>query len=364
MDRDEDTGEVEKVVLAATGRARITDAIAWIAEGHPIAVDVSWPTLLQAVVECSAPGSVGDTALRRVVREACQSDVDTAKVVFNSESLPKPSDYRKALDELLSRTASHSFTDLTPRSVQRAHYANGLAIEALCLAVGVSYGDACDWFGVGAGGWNLEKISRLLEYLDCLVRNSIRSPIVNSIPARALELTQGNENEWSALDSYHNGGVPYEVLLAQRAAGGVWLAHKNKTSSFPNIAAAEVLCAELKVRGIDFRRATTVGGTSRQTDLQTLSGIPKKQVGLVVLKNEIPTFAIAFSSARDGGTARANGDGLLQIPLTSLPMALMLTGLGWAMRPETDRLAKHFEGRLFTERTTSALIQLIEESNR
>jgi hypothetical protein len=149
-------------------------------------------------------------------------------------------------------------------------------------------------------------------------------------------------------------------LLAQRSVGGPWLAHKNKTSNVSNIAAAESLSVELKRRGIKFLKASTVGGDVRQIDLQTLSGIPKKQVGLVVLSSDAPVFAVAFSSARDGGTARANGDGLMQIPQNETPLALFLTGLGWSPRPETDRLARRFSGRIFTELTVLELADLIE----
>jgi hypothetical protein len=148
------------------------------------------------------------------------------------------------------------------------------------------------------------------------------------------------------------------LLLTQRAVGGVWLANKNRTSSRANQIAAGQVAELLEEQGINFRRATTAGGTARQRDLQELSGIADKRVGVVALgQKEQAAYAITFSSARDGGTARANGDGLMQIPRTNFPHALVLIGVGWAARHETDRLAMKFDGRLFSDRSIDMLVE-------
>jgi len=351
----------EAVVLEATGRHAIGDAIAWLAEDHPMPAGTNWTRLLQSLVAVAGTGDVATRAMRRVVKEAARSDVDTSKVVFNYENLAKASDYRGALDELVSRSPDGTLGGLTARELLRAQYANDLAVETLCLAAGVTHSDAKDWFQVGSSGWTQAQLAELLRYLNDLLTGTIQSPIPNSVPARAVELMPSVADGWRVLDTLQRSGVPYEVLLAQRAVGGAWLAHKNTTSSFPNMAAADALCERLSARGIDFRRASTVGGSARQTDLQELSGIHKKQIGLVIVAEEEARFAVAFSSARDGGTARANGDGLMQIPVTDLPFALLLTGLGWASRPETDRLARRFAGRLFTERNLDHLVECIAE---
>lgn len=352
----------EAAILDATGRKEVSDAIAWIAEDHPMGPATSWPRLLRALVAVARHGETPAKALRRAVKEVARSDVDTSKVVFGYEGLPKPIDFRQALDELIKRSSDGTLYGLTARDLIRAQYANDLAVQTLCLAVGVSYSDASDWFGVGASGWTQPKATLLLEYLHELLGGSAQSPIPNSVPARAVELLAAGDDGWATIEKYLHHGVPYEVLLAQRAVGGVWLAHKNATSSFPNISAADALSDALRERGIDHRRAKTVGGNARQIDLQHLSGIPKKQVGLVALAGGEARFAVGFSSARDGGTARANGDGLMQIPVTELPFALLLTGLGWASRPETDRLAQRFSGLLFTERTLGDLVDCIVEA--
>lgn len=339
------------------------DAIAWIAEEHPISHDANWSQLLRAIVLVAGSDDSADVAIRRVVREATRSEVDTAKVIFDHENIVHPSEYASALNELLARSCDGTLGSLTARDVLRAQSANPLCIETLCLAVGVTYSDAVDWYCPGSTPWSLGSVRELLEYLRVLVEGRLEAPYRSAVPARAIELLALGHSGWALVDQLRTEGVPYEVLLAQRAVGGAWLAHKNKTSNFPNSAAADALCSQLSNRCIDYRRASTVGGSSRQRDLQELAGIPKKQIGVVVVNSSgQATFAVAFSSARDGGTARANGDGLLQIPVTGVPLALMLTGLGWATRPETDRLARKFGGRLYTEQTIDDLVATIEEA--
>lgn len=352
------------ILMEATRRKNLDEAIAWLAEDHPMPASTAWPRLLRALVDVIADdtGEVATRALRNVTREVARSEVDTARVVFDADNVRMPSEYAQALTELQSKTEDGSLGSLTPRGVQRAQYANDLAIETLCLAAGVAYNDAREWFA-SSGGWTIEHIGALLSYLNDLVEGRITSPIASSTPARAIELIEDPDGGWALLDLLHSEGVPYELLLAQRAAGGVWLQHKNKTSSFPNIAAATLLSTRLQQRGIDFRRASTVGGDARQKDLQELSAIPDKRIGVVAVGSTgQATFAVTFSAARDGGTARANGDGLLQIPVNNLPFAIVLTGLGWTRRPETDRLARRYAGRLFTERSIDDLVDCIAQA--
>jgi len=330
-----------------------------------MAANTHWTRLLRALVEVMDDGNdVHLRALRRVTREAARSDVDTARVIFDADSRPKPKQFAQALTELTSRSTDGTLGGLEPNAVLRAHYANPLALEALCLAVGVPFSDATEWFGPTSGAWTIDHVTKLLAHLDDLVQGRVESLIPGSQAARAVELIDNPSGGWALLDELRTAGAPYELLLEQRYVGGVWLLHKNKTSSFPNIAAANLLCTLLAQRGVDFRRASSVGGEARQRDLQELSGILDKRIGVVVVGGDgTATFAVTFSAARDGGTARANGDGLLQIPVTALPFAIVLTGLGWAQRPETDRLARRYAGRLFTERSVEDLVDCIESTS-
>ncbi|HEX3608601.1 MAG TPA: hypothetical protein VHU14_02845 [Solirubrobacterales bacterium] len=350
--------DAASTILEATGRAHLADGIAWLAEGHPMPLNTNWTSLLRALVEVEGP-SVDPGALRRVTREVSRSDLDTSRVLFATDDLPTPAMFSAAIDALLARSKDGTFSSLTARGVLQAQETNPLAVEALCLAVGVSAADARAWFGA-AGSWTEEQLAGLLEYFDELVTGKVESPIPEAIPACAPELMTDGAG-WATIDELNTSGVSYGQLLAQRAVNGPWLAHKNKTSSLLSHAVASAVCAELEERGVDFRRSSTVGGAVRQSDLQELSGIPDKRVGLVTVKsNGTPTFAVTFSAARDGGTARANGDGLLQIPEVPLPHAIVLTGLGWSHRHETDRLALRFGGLLFTERNIDDLVDWIE----
>lgn len=348
----------EALLLGATGRSTVDEALLWIAEDHPISRDSDWSELLQAIVELLGSDETSDRALRRVVRGATVSEVDTSRILFDPDELPAPADFKLALSNLLSYSPGGTLSGLTPRSLVRAQYANPLSIPVLCLAAGVAYNDACQWFNSGSSTWKESDTAHLLKYLGELVSGGVVTPIPGSVPARGIEFF--DNGGWPVTEQFISDGVPFEILLAQRSGGSVWGLHKNKTSSVLNRATAEALVKLLTTRGIGFLRATTIGGDSRQTDLQELTGLHDKRVNLVIVSDGQPAFLIGFSSAKDGGTARANGDGLMSIPLAPLPMAFVLTGLGWAGRTETDRLARRFDGMLFTEKSLNQLVDRIE----
>lgn len=354
----DEASEPAKRIVEVTGRVNLRDAIAWLAEDHPMTAQTDWASLMRNIVAVGGSGQTMERALRRVVREATTSDVDTARVLFDVGSLPQSRDIKNAVDELLSRSVDGTFSGLTPRGVLRSLHANPLSVDALCYSAGISPSEAAEWFKSGSN-WGETELEELLNYLRLLLAGDVASPLPNAEPARGIEYVTSGLG-WELADLYWTQGVPYEVFLAQRAVGGAWLAHKNRTSSFPNIAAADALCTLLEERKVDFRRSSIIGGAVRQLDLQDLSGIADRRVGLVAVSEGVARYAVGFSAARDGGTARANGDGLLQIPTTGLPFAFVLTGPGWSGRPETDRLARKFTGRLFTDRTLMQLVHDIE----
>ena len=353
-----DTVWASQVLLEATSRKTTLDAVRWLAEDHPVGSEASWTAIMRALVLFDDDTSAGHRALRRATKEATRSEFDTSRILFDPESIPRPSDYRKALKALQRNSSDGTLAALTGPGLLRAQQESGLAVEALCLMAGVSYSDACDWFKPGSSAWNRDTVGELIDYLGCLVEGTSESVVPATIPSRAVEFLEADG--WSTADNYLRNGVPYEVLLAQRAGGGIWLAHKNKTSSFPNIAVANMVCSMLADEQIIYLRAKQLGGDVRQIDLQDLTGVRDKRVGLVVIRDNHPSVLVCFSSAKDSGTARANGDGLLQIPVNKIPFAAVLTGPGWAGRTETDRLAQHFRGLLFTEKTLADLVTYIQ----
>lgn len=162
----------------------------------------------------------------------------------------------------------------------RAQNVDERSVETLCHVVGVAYGDAKKWFAP-SGSWNEDNIRKLLAYFDGLVEGRGDRVVPNTEPSRAIELLE--TGGWARLDQLRTDGVPYSLLLAQRAVGGAWLQHKNQTATRLNAVTARLVCDELSARDIAFLRATTVGGTVKQADLQERSGVPDKRVGVVIL---------------------------------------------------------------------------------
>ncbi len=160
-------------------------------------------------------------------------------------------------------------------------------------------------------------------------------------------------------------GVPYEVLLTQRAVGGAWLAHRNSTATLLGPIMGAQLCERLDHRGVAYWRSTALGGDVSKRQLGKLIGRDGEaaQVGLVTrADDEQPSLAVAIAVARDGGTARKTAGKLLQLPgHLRVPAAVVLLGPGWAERGETAELVPSFGGRVFTERTLDELAELAEQ---
>lgn len=159
-------------------------------------------------------------------------------------------------------------------------------------------------------------------------------------------------------------GVPYEVLLTQRAVGGAWLAHRNSTTTLLGPILGAQLCERLDHRGVAYWRGTALGGEVSKRQLGQLIGRQGEaaQVGLVTRgTDKQPSLGVAIAVARDGGTARKTAGKLLQLPAhLRVPAAVVLLGPGWAERGETAELVPSFGGRVFTERSLDQLAELAE----
>jgi hypothetical protein len=356
-----DENNAESVILNATRRQALADSIAWIGEGHPLAAGTEPAALLQALMISGGSGALADAAVRRVVQEAAASDFDTATVIFAPEWLPTPETFRHALEVLAGKTVDGTLATVTAQAALSAQREDPQTMHALCFVAGMTYRDLRERVSgipsTAEGPWDRESVAAAFAVIDAVVRGDVTSEVEGTIPARPVELLLplGSVKGWQDVEKFFSDGVPYELLLTQRVVGTAWGAHRNRTSSHVRYATAAALGAELERRGVEYLRTTAVGGDVQPSAVEELAGTGK-QLGLVALSlTHRPVIGVAFSTARDGGTARANIGGLLMAREANIPVALVLTGPGWAGRGETVQLARAFNGRMFTDRSLSVL---------
>ena len=103
-------------------------------------------------------------------------------------------------------------------------------------------------------------------------------------------------------------------------------------------------------------RASAVGGDVAPTVLQARAR-SAGQIGLLALDARgQAAYGVAFSSARDSGTASKNASRLMTMQRDhDLPTAVLVSGRGWSARNETGDLAIAFEGRLYSDQSIDAL---------
>lgn len=311
--------------------------------------------LLRALVEYDGEGDVR-AARERIVRSLAISNLDTASVLFALEEIRPPAQFRRALDALAWKSPTKRLDGLTAASVMAAQRAEPAVMPTLCAVAGFNWNRLDDWTDValpteGEERWSLKQVEAALEVIDARVEGTETTPLASAEPLRALELLSDvtGRSGWAAVEQMRTGGVPYEVLLAQREAGGAWLSHRNRTSNRVANVLADELCDRLEDAGVDFLRSRRLGGSVISSEIERLGG-GSRSVGLVVRNGQrTPVAAVAFSVARDGGTARSSGSRLLKLRDASLPVLLLLAGPGWADRNETADLAEAFDGEIYTD---------------
>lgn len=355
----------EARVLAATGQQTLGDAYYWIATGGGLAKGTDLNQLLRDLLAIDDDHEDARKAVLSLLRSVLASGVDSAAVIFCASQIVPPADYRVALDALAHRCAGGSIRTITAEVALDAQRSNPFTILALCAVAGLSYSDLRGRAKVipnsPDGDWSPRAMRAAFDVIDRVVRGHDTTDLPNAMPARPLELIPAlgkmKHEGWDAVDSALTGGVPYEVLLAQRTVGGAWLAHRNSTSNMLSRWVADSVAGELEHNGLVFRRSTSIGGSTPPAVIKNLSQ-SDGQTGIVVLGHRgTATYAITFATARDSGTARTSAARLRAMKRdASLPMALVLTGNGWSERNEIEPLARSFEGRVFSERGITALI--------
>ena len=207
--------------------------------------------------------------------------------------------------------------------------------------------------------------------IDGIVRGNIKMEFPRMTAMRPVELLLGADqsiNGWSRVHSMVDGGVSYEYLLAQRAVGTAWGAHKNRTSQKMQDSVVSQLRKMLDKNRISY---VEVGKSDQlKKPLQELvkkgvvkgdgSKIVRNALGKVKLIATVgeTKFAIAVSVANDPGTANKSGASLAKLPRNLItPAIAVLAGSGWADRTESVEVVEAFEGRVYTDLTLQALVR-------
>lgn len=358
--------EAEELLLSATGRENLSEAFEWIADGYVLSQETDRHRLLQALATLNPSGEHGMRAVQALTREVTLSKLDSAAILFKPESITPAKRFRDALVLLAANSPNGRLATLNPRALIAAQREDPFTIQALCAVAGLSYGDLVERISGlpndPEGPWSPSLLRTAFQVIDDIVCGRVTSDLPGTAPTRPLDLMPEVVGSlaargWEAVEAYFQAGVPYEVLLAQRAAGGTWLAHRNQTSGMLNHGIADQLCKALDSKGVPYRRSTLVGGATAPSTIQELAH-SDKQTGVVVLDARgRAVYAIVLASARDSGTASKSAARLRAMKRDqAFPTALILSGRGWSARNETAELALAFGGRLFTERSVAALV--------
>jgi hypothetical protein len=347
----------------------LEDALAWIAEGHPLETGVSIHDVLKAVVALGDRSQNQQTALRRLARRATESSLDTGTVIFNPELLTPLTRYKRVLDLLAQKSPNRTLASLTAQAVAAAQREDSLTMEVFCAIAGLTFRDIKERLGDEVpnaleGRWQGKSVAAVFRVVDAIVRGIASTTITQgAISLKPIELIlEKTTGGWTEIERLRCSGVPYEWLLAQRTVGSAWGAHRNRTSSKLIHVVASALCAELDRLGVAYRCSKLVGGTIRPSEVQRLAG-GSAHVSIVALnRRSRPFCGVAFSIARDGGTARKNAGRLQAMARHArLPLALVVAGPGWSMRNETGELAAAFGGSIYSDCSIGILAKSIHE---
>ncbi len=356
----------DQALLEATGRTSLHDAVAWIAEGHPLASAVDLHEVARGILNVPS-GPVVQRALDRITRELTASQLDSAAVLHQVDLVPDARIFRRAL-KILADTSGGSLADVTAASLRTAQQRDPHVMETLEALIGVTHKELrerVDGLPVEVDRvWTNAALNAAFAYIDALVRETLPSPEAPGtflpVPVELMEpaVGPGANGGWARLEQLRSGGVPYELMLAQRVVGSAWGQHRNRTSQAPMAAVAAQLRDLLQAEGFDVVLSDKYGGDARQADLRSLVG-GDQHVNLIARTpppNPSPVVVVTFSLAKDGGSARKTLSAKLQMTPPSVPVFVVVLGSGFAQRNETVELVRHFRGNVYTEQTLPALV--------
>jgi hypothetical protein len=361
----------ERILLAATRRGTVAHALGWIAEGHALDDAVPLHTVVEAVLAAEQAGANARDAVVAISQCVTRSMLDPATMLFDQELMPSAQQLRVALDVLASKCSSGSLSSISATAVRNAQHAHSGVMETLCVLAGVTFDELGDRMpevalpGDVRGAWNTAQLNRAFAEIDSIVRGTTTSAAADAMPTRPVELVErvvgpDAAGGWDQIEALRIGGVPYEILLAQRVVGSAWGQHRNRTSKRPTRAVALDLRERVLARGFDVLLVSGYGGETSQADVNELVG-GSGDIGLVVRTagDYRPFYAVTFALAKDGGSARKSGGTKIRMVRPRVPVAIVALGPGWAQRRETADLVRSFAGAIFTELTLDVLVDRI-----
>jgi hypothetical protein len=363
------------VLIAATACADLDAAVSWLSEGRQLRSDAySWRDTF-AALSLLPESPLTSEALRRVATRSAVSQLDSSADLLALERVMTPERYASALQTLKVHALGGLLGNLTAEAVHAAQSDNDDVISCLCEVAGLSYRDLADRLrtsgevtppGEPESPWSIAQTKAAWKIIDSYVTGKLTAKAPGATPARALEQlfgVPGQEKQgWPLIDELTSHGVPYSLLLAQRGAGGAWLAHRNRTN---NLLVA-IVVEQIQTALADAKVETLTQGAlgrRRWLELMGSDGLPLQLCA--IRRNDDhdpePLLGITVANARDGGTVRKSAGTLKVIParFADLPLAAVVIGPGWADRVlDTAELGRAFSGRVFTDMQLAGLAQL------
>lgn len=368
-----DLTTAEQVVLDATRQAKVAGGLGWIAEGRPLRGRHLPHMVLGALAVLSNDsryGAKAEPALRAYTKVAVVSAINPSADLLGVERVTPPSDYRHALTTLSARCRGGSLAHIDAASVSAAQKDDPHVMDALCAVVGLSLRELADRAAPNklatsaTSTWTPAQITAAFTVMDEIVCGKGRAQIPGGKAARPVELLLADKTApkgWSAVEQMRTDGVPYEILLTQRAVGGGWNAHRGSTAQVLPALLRDQAHRVLTDAGLDAWQLGKGADKKFLAERIAVSGSDIGQVALVAHRGGTPLLAVAVSVANDGGTARRSGGNLQDLPSKiNVPVALVLAGPGWAERGESTALVSAFGGRVFTDQSIAQLADLDE----
>jgi hypothetical protein len=353
-------------LMQITGCDSLGEALDWIAGENPLKPDTDPHCLLLSVLRLPDDSPHQEEAIKTLVRTVVASDLDSAAFLLETDKIKPPSRFDESLAVLAGECPSGGLDSVNEKALIAAQRRDSFVIEAFCSLGGMTYRELTqriDGMAPSSEGHLVpSQLRAAFREVDKIIAGPDDSSIEGAVPVVPIELLTHPKPSWTAIEEMRVNGVSLGSLLAQREVGGAWLSHRNRTANLLGPILANRLCEELDSLSIPYERSTLLGGSCPPADLAKLAGCDRR-VGIVVRSSSgSPFHGVVFSIARDGGTARANANRLINMTHSEdVPLSIVVAGPGWASRHETAKLARVFGGRIYSDRSITRLASSVRE---